>query len=47
MQWSEAQYISERLESDVPIQDLKELLLMVKHGLMRAFMSTGYTLWTR
>lgn len=47
MQWSEAQCPSEKLESDATISDAEELSLIVKHALMRAFMSTGYTLWTR
>ena len=45
MRWSESEYPSERLE-DVP-KDVDELMVAVEHGMMRAFMSTGFVLWTR
>jgi hypothetical protein len=28
------------------VEDLDKLMLVVKHGLMRGFMMTGFTLWT-
>lgn len=45
MCWSEQQCPSSQL-ADKP-KNLDELMHCVKHGLMRAFMSTGFVLWTR
>jgi hypothetical protein len=45
MQWSEVQYSLEKL-SELP-KDLDDLMLSVEHVMMRAFMTTGFTLWTR
>jgi len=44
MRWSEVQCPSQMLEQVA--QDLDKLTLVVKHGLMRGFMTTGFTLWT-
>jgi hypothetical protein len=44
-QWSEIQYPSEKLSE--PPNDLDELMLAVEHVMMRAFMTTRFTLWTR
>lgn len=45
MEWSEKRYSFEALGRKPENTD--ELLLAVKHGMMRGFMSTGFTLWTR
>jgi hypothetical protein len=45
MQWSETQCPHEILEREH--HDLETLKLAIKHGLMRAFSPSGYTLWTR
>ena len=45
MCWSEQQCPSSKLD-DRP-KDLDEMMHCVKHGLMRAFMTTGFVLWTR
>jgi hypothetical protein len=45
MRWSESKCPFQTLERVV--EDLQELMLSVKHGLMRGFMTTGFTLWTR
>lgn len=47
MEWSEQQCAPEMLEKGFKITDLETLKLIAKHGLMRAFMATGFTLWTR
>ncbi|KAJ7246753.1 hypothetical protein C8J57DRAFT_1452105 [Mycena rebaudengoi] len=46
IQWSESQCPSTKLESGTPANN-KELLLMITHGMMRAFLSTGFVLFTR
>ncbi|KAJ7202670.1 hypothetical protein C8J57DRAFT_1622701 [Mycena rebaudengoi] len=46
IQWSESQCPSAKLESGKPANS-KELLLMITHGMMRAFLSTGFVLFTR
>jgi hypothetical protein len=45
MRWSELQCPQSKLD-DKP-KDLGEMMQTVKHGLMRAFMTTGFVLWTR
>jgi hypothetical protein len=45
MRWSELQCPSSKL-GDSP-KNLDEMMHNVKHGLMRAFMTTGFVLWTR
>ncbi|KAH9948145.1 hypothetical protein B0H21DRAFT_848678 [Amylocystis lapponica] len=45
MEWSEQTCPSDWLEKD--IKDLGTLLTVSKHFLMRAFMSSGFTIWTR
>jgi hypothetical protein len=45
MQWSEQQCPQSKL-CDRP-KNLDEMMHSVKHGLMRAFMTTGFVLWTR
>ncbi|KAJ7792481.1 hypothetical protein B0H14DRAFT_3563421 [Mycena olivaceomarginata] len=45
MQWSGSECPNEKLENAPKTQE--ELELMIKHGQMRAFLSSGYTLWTR
>ena len=45
MNWSEMQCPPSKL-CDSP-KDLDEMMHSVKHGLMRAFMTTGFVLWTR
>lgn len=45
MQWSELQYPSEMLA--VEPKKIDELMLAVEHVMMRAFMTSGFTLWTR
>lgn len=47
MDWSEQQCGPEMLEKGFVVTDLEMLKLIAKHGLMRAFMATGFTLWTR
>jgi alpha-amylase/alpha-mannosidase (GH57 family) len=44
IQWSEIQYQSELA---VEPKDIKALMLAVEHAIMRAFMTSGFTLWTR
>lgn len=46
MRWSELQCPPSKLLGDRP-KDLDEMMLCVKHGLMRAFMTAGFVLWTR
>src|ERR1700690_3739081 len=41
MMWSEAQCLPEMLEKVAQAKDLKTLLLVIKHGLMQAFMPSG------
>ncbi|KAJ7923960.1 hypothetical protein B0H13DRAFT_1864427 [Mycena leptocephala] len=43
--WSESECPSQKLESEPA--SLEERILMIKHGMMRGFLSSGYTLWTR
>jgi hypothetical protein len=45
MHWSELQCPPLKL-GDKP-KDLDEMMHSMKHGLMRAFMTTGFVLWTR
>lgn len=45
MRWSELQCPPSKFE-DAP-KNLDEMMHNVKHGLMRAFMTTGFVLWTR
>ena len=45
IQWSEIKYPSEKLAAEP--KDINELMLSVEHTMMRAFMTTGFTLWTR
>lgn len=47
MEWSAQQCGPEMLETGFEVTDLNTLKLIEKHGMMRAFMSTGFTLWTR
>ncbi|KAJ7866869.1 hypothetical protein B0H13DRAFT_2352231 [Mycena leptocephala] len=44
--WSEGQCSAEELKKCQP-KELQEFLLLLKHGMMRAFLSSGYCLWTR
>ncbi|KAK6991995.1 hypothetical protein R3P38DRAFT_2571614 [Favolaschia claudopus] len=46
MDWSESQCSNEKLES-LKFQDNKQMLLMITHAMMRAFLSSGFVLWTR
>ncbi|KAK6984478.1 hypothetical protein R3P38DRAFT_2806491 [Favolaschia claudopus] len=46
MDWSETQCSHEKLES-LKFQDNKQMLLMITHAMMRAFLSSGFVLWTR
>ena len=46
MNWSEMQCPNELLTT-VPIETMEELKFRLEHGLMRAFMPSGFTLWTR
>jgi hypothetical protein len=45
MQWSETQYPSEMSAAEP--KDINELMLAVEHTMMRAFITTGFNLWTR
>ena len=45
IQWSEKVYPSEKL-AEGP-KDISELMLSVEHTMMRAFKTSGFTLWTR
>jgi hypothetical protein len=53
MEWSEAQYPGHWLStvnkqaSAACLRDTRHLACVAKHGLMRAFLSSGFTLWTR
>jgi hypothetical protein len=46
MDWSESQCSAEDLKKAKP-SDLNALLLLLKHGMVRGFLSSGYSLWTR
>ncbi len=46
IQWSEMQCPLQEL-TIIPTPNLSNHLLSLNHGLMRAFMSAGFTLWTR
>jgi hypothetical protein len=46
MNWSETQCSNELLTT-VPIKTMEELKHRLEHGLMRAFMASAFTLWTR
>ena len=46
MKWSETQCSNELLTT-VPIETKEELKRRLEHGLMRAFMASAFTLWTR
>ncbi|KAJ7473394.1 hypothetical protein FB451DRAFT_1468164 [Mycena latifolia] len=46
MAWSESQCSAEELKKAKP-KDLEALLRLLKHGMVRAFLSSGYSLWTR
>ena len=46
MNWSEMQCSNELLTM-VPIETIEELKCCLEHGLMRAFMTSAFTLWTR
>jgi hypothetical protein len=46
MNWSETQCSNEQLTT-VPIETMEELKHCLEHGLMRAFMASAFTLWTR
>ncbi|KAK7054271.1 hypothetical protein R3P38DRAFT_2501152 [Favolaschia claudopus] len=46
MQWSESECSHKKLES-LKFANSQDLLLQIKHGLMRAFLSSGFVLWTR
>ena len=45
VRWSEMQYPSKILAAEP--KDFEELMLAVEHTMMRAFMTSGFTLWTR
>ena len=45
VQWSEMKYPLKMLA--VEPKDINELMLAVEHTMMRAFMTSGFTLWTR
>jgi hypothetical protein len=46
MNWSERQCSNELLTT-VPIETMEESKRCLEHGLMRAFMASAFTLWTR
>lgn len=46
MAWSASECSAEALKECEP-KDVNALLLLLKHGMVRAFLSSGYTLWTR
>ncbi|KAJ7604103.1 hypothetical protein DFH06DRAFT_1255244 [Mycena polygramma] len=46
MSWSESQCSADDLEKCAP-KDLQALLVLLKHGMVRSFLSSGYNLWTR
>jgi hypothetical protein len=45
MNWSEMQCSNEL--TTVPIETMEESKRRLEHGLMRAFMASAFTLWTR
>ncbi|KAJ7656034.1 hypothetical protein DFH06DRAFT_1411728 [Mycena polygramma] len=45
MQWSESQCPAQKLQQKPA--NAKDLLMMIKHGMTRAFLSSGHVLWTR
>lgn len=47
MNWSETQCSNELLTVPVPIATMEESKRRLEHGLMRAFMASAFTLWTR
>jgi len=51
MDWSEAQcpghWLSTNKQDESQFHDTRHLFNVARHGLMRAFLSTGFTLWTR
>jgi hypothetical protein len=46
MNWSEMQCSNELLTT-VPVETMEESKRHLEHGLMRAFMASAFTLWTR
>jgi hypothetical protein len=48
MRWSEKECPHEVVapEKVQTVQDIEEIQFITKHGLMRAFCSTAFTLWT-
>jgi hypothetical protein len=46
MNWSETQCSNELLIT-APIETMEESKRCLEHGLMRAFMASAFTLWTR
>ncbi|KAF8798245.1 hypothetical protein BYT27DRAFT_7264839 [Phlegmacium glaucopus] len=46
MNWSEKNCPNEKLNS-TPVENMEELKLCLEHGLMCAFMTSAFTLWTR
>ena len=46
MNWSERECPNEKLTS-LPIETLADFKVCLEHGLMRAFMTSAFTLWTR
>lgn len=46
MNWSETQCSNELLTT-VPVETMEESKRRLEHGLMRAFMASAFTLWTR
>jgi len=49
MQWSENECSSSKIEpkNGPLVRDAKELQILTKHAMMRAFSSSAFTLWTR
>ena len=45
MQWSERTCPNELLE--MPVPDVETLMFRLEHALMRAFVTSAFTLWTR
>ncbi|KAJ7097829.1 hypothetical protein B0H15DRAFT_773173 [Mycena belliarum] len=45
MQWSALECPPNKLEAKP--ENVKDLLKIIKHGMMRAFLTSGYVLWTR
>jgi len=46
MNWSKKNCPNEKLTS-MPVENVVELKLCLEHGLMRAFIASAFTLWTR